>query len=61
MSSVPARCSWSTTSAAAARPIAASDELDKELFRHQLEIRTDPTRDVDACVDAARGRTADGR
>jgi carboxylate-amine ligase len=25
---------------------AATDELDQELFRHQLETRTDPTRDV---------------
>ena len=31
-------------------PRSASDELDKELFRHQLEIRTDPTRDVDDTV-----------
>jgi carboxylate-amine ligase len=31
-------------------PRSASDELDKELFRHQLEIRTDPTRDVDDAV-----------
>jgi carboxylate-amine ligase len=31
-------------------PRRASDELDKELFRHQLEIRTDPTRDVDDAV-----------
>ena len=31
-------------------PRSASDELDKELFRHQLEIRTDPTRDVDDIV-----------
>ena len=31
-------------------PRRASDELDKELFRHQLEIRTDPTRDVDDVV-----------
>ena len=29
----------------------ASDELDKELFRHQLEIRTDPTHDVGVIVD----------
>lgn len=28
----------------------ASDELDKELFRHQLEIRTDPTHDVGVIV-----------
>ncbi len=31
-------------------PRNASDELDKELFRHQVEIRTDPTRDVDDIV-----------
>jgi carboxylate-amine ligase len=31
-------------------PRSASDELDRELFRHQLEIRTDPTPDVDAIV-----------
>ncbi len=31
-------------------PRGASDELDKELFRHQLEIRTDPSRDVDDIV-----------
>jgi glutamate---cysteine ligase / carboxylate-amine ligase len=31
-------------------PRGASDELDKELFRHQLEIRTDPTVDVDRAV-----------
>jgi carboxylate-amine ligase len=39
-----------------------SDELDKELFRHQLEIRTDPTRDVDVIVDevlAGRRRAAE--
>ena len=39
---------------------AATDELDQELFRHQLETRTDPTRDVDdafAQLVAAR-RTA---
>ena len=41
-------------------PGRASDELDKELFRHQLEIRTDPTRDVDDIVDevVAGRRTA---
>jgi carboxylate-amine ligase len=32
------------------RPRWASDELDHELFRHQLEIRTDPVRDVDDVV-----------
>jgi carboxylate-amine ligase len=31
-------------------PRSASDELDHELFRHQLEIRTDPTTDVEAIV-----------
>jgi len=39
---------------------AATDELDQELFRHQLETRTDPTRDADdafAQLVAAR-RTA---
>ncbi len=38
----------------------ASDELDKELFRHQLEIRTDPTHEVDVIVDevVAGRRTA---
>ena len=42
------------------RPRAATDELDHELFRHQLETRTDPTRDGDdafAQLVAAR-RTA---
>ncbi len=41
-------------------PRRASDELDKELFRHQLEIRTDPARDVDDIVDqvVAGRRTA---
>ena len=28
------------------QPSAASDELDQELFRHQVEIRTDPVRDL---------------
>jgi carboxylate-amine ligase len=28
----------------------ASDELDQELFRHQLELRTDPARDIDDVV-----------
>ncbi len=32
------------------RPTVATDELDQELFRHQLEVRTDPTADL---VDAA--------
>jgi carboxylate-amine ligase len=38
-------------------PRRASDELDQELFRHQLEIRTDPVRDVDDLV----GQVLDGR
>ncbi len=38
-------------------PQRASDELDQELFRHQLEIRTDPVRDVDDVV----GQVLDGR
>lgn len=39
------------------RSLRASDELDQELFRHQLEIRTDPARDVDALVEElVRGR-----
>ncbi|MFC6343053.1 glutamate-cysteine ligase family protein, partial [Nocardioides hankookensis] len=39
---------------------AASDDVDQELFRHQLETRTDPTTDLDdvvAQLTAAR-RTA---
>jgi glutamate---cysteine ligase / carboxylate-amine ligase len=43
-------------------PGRASDELDKELFRHQLEIRTEPTLDVDVIVDevvAGRRRAGD--
>jgi carboxylate-amine ligase len=28
------------------RPVVASHGLDKELFQHQLEVRTDPTRDL---------------
>ena len=31
-------------------PRRASDELDKELFRHQLELRTDPASDIDDLV-----------
>ena len=39
----------------------ASDELDKELFRHQLEIRTDPSDDIDAVVrDVRAGRRTAG-
>ena len=42
-------------------PARASDELDKELFRHQLEIRTDPSRDVGAVVaDVRAGRRTAG-
>ena len=40
-----------------ARPTVATDELDHELFRHQLEVRTDPTTDLD---DAA-AQVADAR
>ena len=32
------------------RPRGASDELDQELFRHQIEIRTEPVRDVDDAI-----------
>ncbi|MDQ4053706.1 MAG: glutamate--cysteine ligase [Actinomycetota bacterium] len=48
-----------------ARPTVATDELDHELFRHQLEVRTDPTTDLDDAaaqvVDARRtaGEAAD--
>jgi carboxylate-amine ligase len=38
-------------------PRRAPDELDKELFRHQLEIRTDPAVEVDDVV----GQVLDGR
>jgi carboxylate-amine ligase len=31
-------------------PRSASDQLDRELFRHQIEIRTDPTHDVHEAV-----------
>ena len=42
-------------------PRRASDELDKELFRHQLEIRTDPTRDVEVVVrEVVAGRRTAG-
>ncbi len=42
-------------------PRRASDELDKELFRHQLEIRTDPTRDVeDVMAQVVAGRRTAG-
>lgn len=42
-------------------PRRASDELDKELFRHQLEIRTDPSDDIDAVVrDVRAGRRTAG-
>ena len=44
-----------------ASPHSASDELDKELFRHQIEIRTDPTRDVeDAVAQIVAGRRTAG-
>jgi len=41
-------------------PPRASDELDKELFRHQLEIRTDPSREIGEVVAQVRAgrRTA---
>jgi carboxylate-amine ligase len=45
-----------------ARPRRASDELDQELFRHQIEIRTDPATEVADVVDqvvAARRTAAD--
>ncbi|WP_121252726.1 carboxylate-amine ligase [Nocardioides ferulae] len=35
-------------------PRAASDELDQELFLHQVETRTDPTTDVPAAVEQLR-------
>ena len=42
-------------------PDRASDEVDKELFRHQLEIRTDPTLDVDdAIAQVVAGRRTAG-
>ena len=42
-------------------PRRASDELDKELFRHQLEIRTDPTLDVgDIVRQVVAGRRTAG-
>jgi carboxylate-amine ligase len=31
-------------------PRRASDQLDQELFRHQVELRTDPTRDIDELI-----------
>ena len=41
-------------------PRRASDELDQELFRHQLELRTDPAHDVEEIVAQVRAgrRTA---
>jgi carboxylate-amine ligase len=43
------------------RPRRASDELDHELFRHQLEIRTDPVRDVrDVVRQVVAGRRTAG-
>jgi glutamate---cysteine ligase / carboxylate-amine ligase len=42
-------------------PRSSSDELDKELFRHQLETRTDPTPDVeDAVAQVVAGRRTAG-
>jgi carboxylate-amine ligase len=42
-------------------PRRARDELDKELFRHQLEIRTDPTLLVDEIIaDIVAGRRGAG-
>jgi carboxylate-amine ligase len=45
-----------------ASPRRATDELDKELFRHQLEIRTDPTVEIGEVVGqvVAGRRTAGG-
>ena len=42
------------------RPRTATDELDQELFQHQLETRTDPTRDGDDAFEqlVAAPRTA---
>jgi carboxylate-amine ligase len=43
------------------RPRSASDVLDQELFRHQLEIRTDPVRDVaDVVRQVVAGRRTAG-
>jgi carboxylate-amine ligase len=42
-------------------PRAATDELDQELFRHQLETRTDPESDLDAVlVQVVAGRRTAG-
>jgi carboxylate-amine ligase len=44
-----------------ATPHRASDELDKELFRHQLEIRSEPSSDVEQVVgDIVAGRRTAG-
>jgi carboxylate-amine ligase len=44
-----------------ARPSVATDELDHELFRHQLEVRTDPTADLsDAAAQVADARRTAG-
>ena len=43
------------------QPRAATDEVDQELFRHQLETRTDPTRDLgDAFAQLVRARRTAG-
>ncbi len=44
-----------------ARPTVATDELDYELFRHQLEVRTDPTTDLsDAAAQVVDARRTAG-
>jgi carboxylate-amine ligase len=44
-----------------ARPSVATDELDQELFRHQLEVRTDPTTDIaDAAAQVVDARRTAG-
>jgi carboxylate-amine ligase len=44
-----------------ARPRPATDEVDQELFRHQLETRTDPTRDLrDAFAQLVSARRTAG-
>ena len=64
-SSTPRRASWrharrrcsrsSASSGADSEPAVADDELDQELFRHQLEIRTEPATDVADARAPARG------
>jgi glutamate---cysteine ligase / carboxylate-amine ligase len=45
----------------AGHPRPAGGELDKELFRHQLEIRSEPSRDLDRVVgDIVAGRRTAG-